>query len=984
MPSQSTLDNHKLSELQSLLESRLAGEVRFDPYTRVLYSTDASNYQVQPLGVVFPRHADELSAVVETAASLGVPMLPRGGGTSLGGQSIGPALIIDCARHLHRIRHINPEQRLAVVEPGVTCSALDNAGKPHALHFGAAPSSANRATVGGMIGNNASGAHSIRYGMTADQIVEADVVLADGSLANLAPLSLATARSRAQHGDLEGGIYRSLLSLRETAADAVRSDWPKTWRRASGYNLDYLVGYSPGQPSNWYAAPDPYPMLSPGKLNLAPLLAGSEGTLAVIREATVRLVPRPAYTVLLVLPFDSVAEAGDATPGILVTAPEAVELIPRMLITQARRVQDYARRLTFVDGDPAALLVLEYGGDTPEAALAAAGRLGLPGRLLVTPEAQADLWAVRKAGLGLLMLAPGAAKPIPFVEDVVVPVNCLGDYIRCADRILAEHGTHGEWYGHISAGCLHLRPLIDLKTPDGVVRMRAIAEAMVELVAGLRGALSGEHGDGLSRSEFSARLFGPDIMAAFEQIKRTFDPAGLLNPGKVIPLAGEAGRTLDRNLRYGEAYRPIAPPTTFSFAAEGGLLGAVEACNGVGVCRKEGGLMCPSYHVTRQEMHTTRGRANALRAALSGHLPATALNDQQMYDVLDLCLECKGCKAECPTSVDMARVKSEFLAQYQREHGVPLRSRLFGEYAVMARLAHFVARPLNWLSGSGVVRSVMEAVLGISRRRRLPAFATQTFRQWFHRQPKLPAGGNSRVVLFVDTYTEYNTPAIGQAAVRVLARAGCQVELVRGQVCCGRTLISKGLLERARELAARNLDVLAPYAAQGVPIVGLEPSCLLAMRDEYRDLFPGDARAEALGRRALLIEEFLTQRADDGLRPVDRLSLKPRRVSVLLHGHCHTKALVGDRPMLDMLGAAGATVIDSKAGCCGMAGSFGYEREHFGLSQSVGELQLFPAVRALPDAPVLAAGMSCRTQILDGTGVVARHPIQLLDEWLPA
>jgi len=972
-----------LDELQGLLRARLAGEVRFDPFTRALYSTDASNHLIEPLGVVLPRSADDLSAVLETAAECGIPVLPRGAGTSLGGQAVGRALIMDCSRYLNQIDRIDAEAQVAEVGPGVVYASLNAAASQLGLMFGPDPASGDRATLGGMIGNNATGAHSISYGMTGDHILAADVVLADGTQARFSDLSLEQARGRANGADLEARIYKGALDIREEHAEAIRAHWPRTWRRASGYSLHYLTGYAATSPPAWYLGDEDYP--PQGGFNLAPLLCGSEGTLAVVHRATVRLVPKPRYTALVVIPFDTTAEACDAVPAMLESNPAAIELVPRTMIERARHIPGYARKLGFVQGDPHTLLVVEYAGENQVGVLAAAKSLGRNGLILDSAQAQADVWAVRKAGLGLLLSIPGDTKPITFIEDVAVPVEYLGEYVREMDRIIAAEGTSGEWYAHASAGCLHLRPMVNLKTGEGVRQVRSIAEAAVDLVIKMKGSVSGEHGDGLSHTEFNARLFGEDLTRAFRELKQAFDPGGRLNPGKVVAQdeADTPRHGIDRDLRYGPAYATIPIDTVFAYRREGGIGRAVESCSGLGICRKADGVMCPSYQATRDEMHSTRGRANALRSALSGRLPPAALTSEEMYDVLDLCLECKGCKSECPTAVDMARLKAEFLNAYQAEHGVPIRSRMFGEIAAVTRLMVPFAGPANAAMQARPIRWLMEKTLGISRRRMMPHFASTPLRKAARLRRQKPQGGR-RVVLFADTFSDMNTPEIGIAAMRVLEAAGCTVEIAPRQGCCGRPMVSKGLLRRAKQVAAANIEALFPFADRGIPILGLEPSCLLMLRDEYLDLFPDDPRAAKVASAARLIEEYLTEPNSEGQRPIDRLSFERRARSILLHGHCHAKALVGSRPMIEMLEAAAEKVEEIDSGCCGMAGSFGYEAEHYPLSMQIGGLKLFPAVQAGVEsgAQVVAAGTSCRTQIHDGTGASVQHPIQLLAEAL--
>ena len=957
------------ADLRDLLIQRLSGEVRFDPFARSLYSTDASNHQITPIGVVLPETEDDLFSTVETAAELRLPLLPRGAGTSLSGAAVGEALILDCSKYLNRIHHIDVESQTAEVGPGVVCNQLNAAAAEYGLMYGPDPASADRATFGGMIGTNATGAHSVRYGMTADHVRAFEAVLADGSAVRFDEVGLVQARAKAGEKGLEGGIYATALGAAKKYAGAVEERWPRTWRRSSGYSLNYLTGYTPETPAAWYQ--DTYP--PPSEFNLAPLLCGSEGTLAIMRRAEVQLVTRPPHTALLVLAFDSVVQACEYTPAILETEPAAVELIPRMLIERARAVPDYSRRLGFVEGDPSALLVVEYTGDTPAEALAGAEELGHRGKVISDRLEQADLWAVRKAGLGLLLSVPGDEKPITFMEDVAVPVEQLSSYVREVDRLLAEHGTHGEWYAHASAGCLHMRPLINLKTAEGVRQMRSIANEVVQLAVRMGGTISGEHGDGLSHTEYNEQLFGTELMQAFGDIKRAFDPDGILNPGKVV----NPSSRVDENLRYGPDYSVNPLETVFAFENEGGFAAAVHGCTGVGICRKDGGVMCPSFQVTRDEVHSTRGRANALREAISGNLPSDALTSSELYDILDLCIECKGCKSECPTQVDMAQMKAEFLGRYQAAHGTPIRSRLFGEIASLFRVVQPIAPVANFLASIKPTRWLLSAMLQIAPQRTLPKISRRRFSAGF---PSVNGRSSRRsVVLFLDTFTEFNQPEVGDAAVKVLNAAGFDVSLVPDQVCCGRPMISKGLLDRAKMNAERNVRALAPYLQNGVRIIGLEPSCISALRGEYPELLPRNSDASRLAEAAVLIEEFLAEES-----ALDAVPFKSGGERIVLHNHCHSKSLVGSEPALRMLEATGREVEEIPSGCCGMAGSFGYEAEHYEMSQQMGELVLFPAIREAhsrnESAFFVAPGTSCRAQIQHATAIEPQHPIQLLAE----
>lgn len=975
-------------DLQRSFEEALGDKrsVRFDPYHRELYSTDASNHRLRPLGVVIPRTQSDLSKIVAVAAELGVPILPRGAGTSLAGQTIGRAVIVDCGQYLNSIVAIKPEEGTAIVEPGVSCQQLNRAAARYDLIYGPDPASADRATFGGMIGNNATGAHSIVYGMTADHVERLWVVLAEGTETVFEALSAEEWQRKSSGRGLEATIYRATQRLRQEYRVELARRWPRTWRRASGYSLNYLMGYTPSVPAAWPKTLN-YPPQSP--TNLAPLMAGSEGTLALFRQAEMRLVKRPAAKVLVLFSYGSTLEAMRHVPELLEASPSAIELIPHTLLERAAAIPAYSRKLTFLEQIPQALLAVEFSADSKAAAAAKAAALGGHGVTLLEDRAQADLWAVRKAGLGLLMSVPGHEKPITFIEDVAVPVERLAEYVAEVERVIADHDTEASWYAHASAGCLHLRPMVNLRTQAGVDKMRSIADQVASIVLSLNGSMSGEHGDGLSHSEYNRKLFGPKLMQAFHELKGAFDPDGILNPGKIVPAVNGVEQALDENLRYGPNYSARTINTHFTFHEQGGLAGAVEACAGLGVCRKDEGLMCPSFQATREETDLTRGRANALRAALAGQLPTNALTSSQMHAIYDLCLECKGCKAECPTGVDIAKVKAEFLNLYGQEHGFSLRSRLFANIRSISHALHRIGPVLNSAADWSISRKMLEVLLGIASERKLPSFQRVPFSHWYSAKStaaKPPAGDREEVVLFVDSYTEYSYPDIGKDAVRVLEACGYRINIVKQQVCCGRPMISKGFLEQAKAKAAQNIAALAPYAADGVAIVGLEPSCISALRDEYLDFFPDDPQVRALAQHTFMIEEFLTRSADTAPSPLMRAKFE--RVDVPaqleLHSHCHTKALTGSRALIEMLSTAGYQVNEIDSGCCGMAGSFGYEAEHYSLSKQIGELKLMPAVRKAMEAgrTVTAQGVSCRTQIADGASYEAKHPIQLVAERL--
>ena len=937
------------------------GEVRFDPMTRALYSTDASIYQVEPIGVVLPRSEEDVIAVVETAAGHGVPVLPRGGGTSLAGQAVGRAVVLDFSKYMRSVLEIDAEQGWVRTEPGIILDELNQHLAPHGVQFAPDPSTSNRGNVGGALGNNSCGAHSILWGKTVDNVAELEVVLSDGSRTRLGPLTREGVEARSRAEGLEGGIYRRLIDIGEADREEILARYPRIQRRVSGYNLDELIGDD--------------------GFDSARFVIGSEGTLVTITQAKLKVVPLPRFKGLAVLHFRDVNESMEATVAALELEPAAVELVDEMIVKQAQSNLAYSRMMDFVEGEPGALLLAEFYGDSQaevESKLdgierrMAAGGLGYAVRRMTDPAQQDRVWAVRKAGLGLMMNVTGDAKPLPFVEDTAVAPEHLPEYVRRFDEIVRDHGTTAGYYGHASVGCLHIRPLIDLKQGEDIGRMESISEAVSDLVLEFGGAMSGEHGDGLVRSVWNEKMFGPRIYDAFRSVKAAFDPHGIMNPGKIVD-----SPPMTNDLRYTPDYRPLQLRTGLGYSAEGSFAGAVEMCNGQGACRKvTSGTMCPSYMVTRDEEHSTRGRANALRAALSGALPVDSLTSRRLYDVLDLCLECKGCKAECPSNVDMAKLKYEFLDRYHKANGYPLRNRVFGSIAALSKAGSFMAPLSNWLLESDGGREMLERYAGIDRRRRLPSFSSQTFEQWFRaRETTGTEGARGVVVLLPDTFTNYNHPELGRAAVKVLERLGYSV-VVPATVCCGRPMLSAGMIDRARANAAANVDTVHPYVAQGAKVVGLEPSCILTFRDEYLDLLDDDGRVSSIADASMLIEEFVAEAITDGaeLRP----SQEPGRM--LFHGHCHQKALVGTGAAMEVLRSIpGCDAEEIESGCCGMAGSFGMEKEHYDVSMRIGEQGLFGPIREAGDGvTVVSEGVSCRQQIADGTGANAKHLVEVL------
>ncbi|HEX2188923.1 MAG TPA: FAD-binding and (Fe-S)-binding domain-containing protein [Longimicrobiaceae bacterium] len=944
----------RAARLERALRQTVRGEVRFDAKSRLLYSTDASLYQVVPVGVVLPRDEEDVQAAHRLAAEHGVAVLPRGGGTALAGQTVGAALVLDFGKYMNRVLEVDPERRRARVEPGVRLDRLNRAAAPHRLQFGPDPATIRQCCLGGMIGNNSCGARSLAYGKTGDHVHTLDCVLHDGTAARFGPVARDAV---AALPGAEGRIAREVLGILEPHREGVLARYPKIPRRVSGYNFDA--------------------MLEAPELNLAHLVVGSEGTLATIVEAELGLVPLPAARALVLLSFRGRWDSMDAIPHIL---PErslsALEIVDSRVLQGARELFEFRATAALVEPDALGVLFCEFSGDSPEevAELAsdfAARAPRLPGApvagVFLDPAVQTAAWALRQAATGLLYRTTPTRdiKPQEFVEDTGIAPERLGAYTRRFEEVVARHGTTLGFFGHAGHGCLHIRVDLNLKRGDDVRRMQAIAGDIAALVVEFGGSLSGEHGDGLARSEFLPLMFGDEVIELHRRVKHVFDPEGRMNPGgKIVP----PYQRMSDNLRFGEAYAAEAPETWFDYSEDGGWDKAVEKCNGMAVCRKlDAGTMCPSFMVTLEEEHTVRGRANSLREAMRGSLPG--MRSEETLEALDLCLQCKACKTECPVGVDMARYKAEFLAQHFRETGTPAAAHFFGRIHDLARLGSVSPRLANL--GSTLFGGAMKAAAHVDPRRKLPTFDRKPFRrEW--RGSRSSTGARPTVVLFDDTFHNFFQAGPLRATATVLERAGFRVVLPRRQVCCGRAAISKGLLDHARDKHRELLDTLAPEVERGAKIVGVEPSCILTLRDELPDLVR-DPRARAVAGAAMMLEELLLGLPD--WRP-GRLERR-----AVVHGHCHQKALVGMEPTRQVLSRVEGlefTILDS--GCCGMAGSFGYERGHYEVSKAAGERVLFPAVRgAAPDDLVVAPGFSCRSQIGDFcVGRKAIHTAELL------
>jgi FAD/FMN-containing dehydrogenase/Fe-S oxidoreductase len=965
------------SALAARLRREITGEVFFDAFNRGRYATDASFYQIMPLGVVVPRSMDEALRTLAIARDAGRIVTPRGGGTSQCGQTVNDGIVVDLSKHLNRIISLDVENRSCVVEPGIVLDDLNRQLKKHGLWFPVDVSTASRATVGGMAGNNSCGGRSLRYGTMRDNTLAMDAALADGTLLHFGEVPRDLAQSNA--GDSGLALFRDMLDLGAREAGEISERFPKVQRRVGGYNLDALV------PRN---APN----------NMAHLLVGSEGTLAFTTQVELKLWPVIRNKVLGVCHFGSFYEAMDAAQHLVKLRPIAVELVDRTMLSLGRDIAMFQPIIaTAVRGDPDAVLIVEFAEEDRAENLQRLKALGeLMGDLgfgwnnpsrkwggvveITEPALQTGIAEFRAAGLNVMMSMKQEGKPVSFVEDCAVPLAHLADYTERLNAIFAKHGTRGTMYAHASEGCLHVRPVLNLKLEKDVKAMRAIAEETFAMVREYKGSHSGEHGDGLVRSEFHETMFGKRIIADFREVKQRFDPGNVLNPGKIV----DAPKMDDRALfRYPPGYRVTEMKTVFDWSvypgAGGGFQGAVEMCNNNGACRKlEGGVMCPSYRTTRNEKDVTRGRANTLRLAISGQLGPDALASDEMMDTLKLCVSCKACRHECPTGVDMAKMKIEVLAARVAAHGLTLRDRLVGFLPHYAGLAARFAPLANWRNRSPLLRKLFERFAGISARRALPEWRRDVFSS--DSEAVGPADGHE-VVLFADTFNRAYERENLDAALRVLVAGGYRVHIPKPAdtgrpLCCGRTFLSAGLVDHARSELDRLVTTYAPFAARGVPIIGLEPSCLLTLRDELLSLRSDDT-ARAVSAQALLFEEFLVREAEAGRL---RLPLGPVGGKALVHGHCHQKSFGAFKPVeqvLRLIPDLNVELIESS--CCGMAGAFGYGADTYQASIDMAELALLPAVRRAEAATlVVADGTSCRHQIADGTNRAALHVARVL------
>jgi FAD/FMN-containing dehydrogenase/Fe-S oxidoreductase len=940
----------------------IKGDVLSDDYSLGMYSTDASFYQIKPLVVVLPLDEADVRAAVEIARTHKLKILPRGAGTSLAGQTVGEAIVIDFSKYMNKILEFNEKERWVKVQPGVVRDELNEEMAKYGLHFAPDPATSSRANVGGMVGNNSSGTKSILYGKTVDHIIEAHVLLADGTELQLKEVSEQAFDQKAQQKNREGEIYKGVKEIIHENKQEIKQRFPKVMRRVGGYNLDEFV-YT----DRW---------------NLAKLITGSEGTLAVSLDLKINLEPLPKFKSVVVVHFADVLESIRAVEPMLPYKPSAVELLDRAVLKLSSENLTTKHLCHFIEGDPAAILIVEFYGDTYESVIQRpeemikvlkSQRLGYSYPLFPSGKEYEDVWALRKKGFGLMLGLKGDKKALSFIEDSAIPTAVLPEYIDQVLKICAKHNTEVAMYAHASVGVIHVQPLLDLRQEQDIINLKNITDETFELVVKYGGSWSGEHGDGLVRSAYNERFFGSKLYHAFKDVKKLFDPQNIMNPGKIVD-----AQTMDHNLRYGTDYRDQEVKTTFQYRTENSFREHVHMCTSVGECRKMlGGTMCPSFKVTRDEEHSTRGRANALRLAMSGQLDKQGLTSERLHQVMDLCLSCKACKSECPSNVDMAKMKADVSQMYYDEHGTKLRDRLIRDSSKAAsRLSGPLSGLINFVQHTSLFRYAMEKLAGFDRRRTLPEYASEPFYKWFEKK-----GNNSyknpdrRVVLFADTYLNFHEPNIGISALQLLNACGYEV-ILANVGCCQRPKISHGFLREAKEEGTKTIAGLKKFIDQGLTIVVCEPSCASALNDDLPDLIEDEALGIQLQEKVMMIDKFLAREISAGR--IDK-TFESTAGNLLIHGHCHQKALYGTQTMKTIFGKTNQTVSEIPSGCCGMAGSFGYESEHYELSHKIGDSILFPAAKSMkPGTTLVANGFSCRHQIAHFTGVKPKHWVEVI------
>ncbi len=950
--------NSRLSFVADLKKN--IADVLDDAYSMGMYATDASHYQILPLAVILPRNESEVKKGVEIARNYKIKILPRGGGTSLAGQTVGKALVIDFSKYMTKILEFNEQERWIRVQPGVVRDELNEKIAKFNLHFAPDPATSSRANIGGMVANNSSGTKSILYGKTVDHILEAKVLLADGTELLLKEFTPQEYELKTHQKNKEGDIYHKFREIILNNKGEIKQRFPKVMRRVGGYNLDEFV-YT-------------------GDWNLAKLITGSEGTLAVILEAKLNLEPLPKFKSVAVVHFSELLEAIRAVQPMLSFHPSAIEILDKTVLDLSRENLTTQWHCHFIENDPAAILIVEFYGDSfenvmqrPREMIEKLKNIGLGYAYPLFPDGKEydDVWTVRKKGLGLMMGLRGEKRALSFIEDAAIPTEVLPEYIDKVLKICKKYNTDVSMYAHASVGVIHVQPLLDLRQEEGIKNLKNIADETFDLVVKYRGSWSGEHGDGLVRSAYNERFFGSRLYNAFREIKHLFDPENLMNPGKIVD-----AQSIEQNLRYGTNYKDQDVKTEFQYRSENNFREAVHMCTGVGECRKlQGGTMCPSFKATRDEEHSTRGRANALRLAMSGQLGKEGLTSKRLHQVLDLCLSCKACKSECPSNVDMSKMKGDVLQMYYDEHGITLRDRLIRNSSRAALyLSGTLSHLVNFIQRTKLFRIVLQKLAGFDRRRILPEYAKEPFYKWFEKEGNNNYRSSKKVVLFADTYLNFHEPQIGVAALQLLNSCGFEV-ILANVGCCQRPKISHGFLREAKKEGAKTIEGLKKYLDQELKIVVCEPGCASALNDDLADLVEDDALAAMLQKQVMMIDVFLAKEIEAGnintaFEPV---------ADILIHGHCHQKALYSTKGMKTIFGKSPRTVEEIPSGCCGMAGAFGYEKEHYDMSKKIGEEILFPAVKSMKDGAIIVAnGFSCRHQIEHFTGVKPKHWVEVI------
>lgn len=965
-PSRSSQEDH--AELADHLRSQIDGDVRFDRLSRTLYSTDASIYEIIPAGVVLPKNIEDVQATVKLCHDNNTSIIARGAGTGLTGGAVGDGVQLDFSRYMNRIGKIDPDAQTIEVQPGVVLDELNRHLETYNLRFAPDVATSSRATIGGMIANNSCGANSIIYGRTVDHVAEIKVVLADGQVVTFGEKSFQLNQDHPESTSRCSQIENELSNIRDTYWPEIEKRFPKVLRSNGGYGLDRL-----GPPGT--------------TVNAVNILCGSEGTLGIIVGAKLKLIPIPPYKGLVVLHFDHMLDALGTTPAILKHKPAAIELVDHLIIKAGRENIAIHQRCGFLQGDPNALLIVEFHHQNAKQLVSQIDQLVGDSDAIGSSYAQVkildanqqqNVWKLRTSGLGLLMSRPGDHQPYAFVEDSAVDPSRLSEYIERFGNILNKENVEAGYYAHASVGCIHVRPVLNLKKTGDIEKMKRIADAVSDLALQFGGAMTGEHGDGLLRSCWAEKMYGPQIVKAFKQVKKLFDPHGILNPHKIVD-----PYPMTDHLRFGESYETLKIKTYLDFSQYGGPAELAGMCSGVGQCRqKMVSTMCPSYMATGDETHTTRARANALRVSLSNRGLLHGLQDDHLSEVMDLCLSCKACKTECPTGVDMARLKAEYLSHRNLIHGASVRSRWIAEMPDRLKIASRFPRTSNIIAQSKPFRAMLERKFGLDRRVAPPRLAHQTFRKWFHHhqkhRPTNPQFPRGRVIYFVDTWTNFITPQVGIAAVKILEHAGFEV-ICPPTVCCGRPAISQGLLIEAKEQAKINIRRLAHTINSDTSIVGTEPSCILTLVDEYPQLVRTPV-ARKVASQSMMIETFLRKLLDE--EPT-ALSFNQPDSSIRYHAHCHQKALVGTEDAMKCFSHVwGDHASEINSGCCGMAGAFGHEVEHYDIAQKIGEERLFPAIRNKEQANIAISGFSCRHQIEHHTNIKARHVVEYLADQL--